>query len=185
MPAETIAWIADHILPHESDVRRWLRRSRISRSDEDDVIQEAYCRLAALVRINHIGSGRAYLFVTVRNILREKMRRERLVRIESVAEIDSLSIYDMEPSSEQRVSDGEVLSLVRRLIEDLPERCRNVLLMRKFGGLSQRDTARSLGTTENVVEKEIAYGLKTILKRLAEQDVGDLEVRGRASGEKR
>ncbi|MGE0115082.1 MAG: RNA polymerase sigma factor [Steroidobacteraceae bacterium] len=173
MSNDVIDWIADHVLPHEADVRHWLRRSRISRADEDDVIQEAYCRLAALERINHIGSGRAYLFVTVKNIIRERLRRERIVRIESVAEISSLSILDMEPSSERQVSDGQLLSLVRSMIDKLPERCRNVLILRKIEGLSQRDTARRLGVTENVVEKEVAYGLRAILKNITERGLDE------------
>jgi RNA polymerase sigma-70 factor (ECF subfamily) len=36
--------------------------------------------------------------------------------------------------------------------------------------LSQRETARRLGVTENVVEKEIARGLRTIMSRWGELD---------------
>jgi DNA-directed RNA polymerase specialized sigma24 family protein len=40
-------WIADHILPWEAEVRRWLGRyTRTLRADDiDDLIQEAYARL--------------------------------------------------------------------------------------------------------------------------------------------
>jgi len=40
-------WIADHILPWEGEVRRWLSRytRTLLAQDVDDLIQEAYARL--------------------------------------------------------------------------------------------------------------------------------------------
>ena len=40
-------WIAAHILPHEGEVRGWLRRHAhtLSAADVDDLVQEAYARL--------------------------------------------------------------------------------------------------------------------------------------------
>jgi RNA polymerase sigma-70 factor (ECF subfamily) len=169
------AWIAEHILPHETGVRHWLRRSGVSRPDEDDVVQEAYCRLTALARFDQIDSSRAYLFVTVRNVLRERFRRERILRIDNMGEIAALARLDVVPSSERQVSDGQLLALVGRLIEELPERCRNVITLRKIEGLSQHETAQRLNLTQNVVGKEVAHGLRAIAKRLAEEDVGFLD----------
>ena len=39
-----IAWLAKEIIPHEPDLRRWLR-GRISASTIDDVVQESYAIL--------------------------------------------------------------------------------------------------------------------------------------------
>ena len=73
-------WVAAHILPHEAEVRAWLRRHvhRLSPADIDDLLQEAYARLwsrdlAAIV------NGRSYLFTVVRNLLGEHARRARIV----------------------------------------------------------------------------------------------------------
>ncbi len=40
-------WIAAHILPHEGEVRGWLRRhaQTLSNADIADLVQEAYARL--------------------------------------------------------------------------------------------------------------------------------------------
>jgi DNA-directed RNA polymerase specialized sigma24 family protein len=45
---EIIAWVGSHVLPHEAAVRAWLRRWMGWNQDVDDVLQEAYCRLAAM-----------------------------------------------------------------------------------------------------------------------------------------
>jgi hypothetical protein len=42
--------IAEHVMPHEGDVRAWFARARVSPEDIDDLIQEAYCKLTALDR---------------------------------------------------------------------------------------------------------------------------------------
>ncbi len=170
MQDRIISWISSNILLHEADVRRWLRRARVTRADEDDLIQEAYCRIAAVGDHSHIESGRAYFFSVVRNLMLEELRRRRIVRIDAMAEIEQLSIAANEPSPERTCTGRQQLALVQRLIEELPERCRAVFKLRRIETLSQRDTAQRLGITENVVEKQVAIGLRTILRRLAETD---------------
>ncbi|EHN76805.1 RNA polymerase sigma-24 factor, partial [Streptomyces coelicoflavus ZG0656] len=52
----------------------------------------------------------------------------------------------------------------------LPDRCRRIFEMRRILGLSQREIARQLGVSENVVENEAARGLKAILAALAAEE---------------
>lgn len=166
-------WLAREILPHEGDVRRWLRRSLVVSGDVDDVIQEAYCRLADLGDPARIASPRAYFFQTARSIVLEQMRRARIVRIEAVTEIDALRIEWDEPSPERIVGGREELDRVMQAVAALPDRCRRIFEMRRVLGLSQKDIAQRLGVTENIVENEAARGLKAVLKRLGETaDVG-------------
>jgi RNA polymerase sigma-70 factor (ECF subfamily) len=164
---EIVAWVGSQILPHEHDVRGWLRRAGTADHDIDDLVQEAYCRLAGLVSVAHILNGRAYLFQTVRNIAIERMRRARVVRIESVTEIDSLNVVDSEPSPERVAASRSELRRVNDLIEGLPERCREIFKLRRMHGMPQRQIARLLGVTENVVEMQTARGLRLILAALA------------------
>jgi hypothetical protein len=96
-----MAWLGREILPHEAAVRAWLRRSLAAAGDADDVIQEAYCRLAGLASIDHIESPRAYFFQTARSVALEQLRRARVVRIETVTEIDALNVELDEPSPER------------------------------------------------------------------------------------
>lgn len=165
---ELVRWMAHEILPHERDVRAWLRRSLVISGDVDDVVQEAYCRLADIGDRERILNPRAYFFQTARSIVLEQMRRARIVRIEAVTEIDALYIEGEDPSPERVAGGRKELERVMRLIDALPERCRRIFEMRKILGLSQKEIALRLGVTENVVENEAARGLKAILTALAE-----------------
>jgi len=178
--AEIVAFVGGQILPHEADVRAWLRRSGSTPADTDDVVQETYCRLAALDSVAHITSGRAYFFRTARNIAIEKIRRARIIRIDCVTEIDALNVVDEGPSPERVVASRRELSRVRKLIEGLPERCRHIFTLRRIHGLSQRETAARLGVTENVVEMQSARGLRLILRALSEAEARDHPAVGEA-----
>ena len=82
-------WVGREILPHEGQCRAWLRRT-LDPDDLEDVIQEAYCRIAELADVGHIKNGKAYFFTTARMIVLERLRRARIVRIETIAEIDQM-----------------------------------------------------------------------------------------------
>lgn len=163
-----VAWLGREILPHEADVRRWLHRSQLPAGEVEDIVQEAYCRLSALTDTAHISNPRAYFFTVTRNVVMDHIRRSRVVRMETIAEIDTLNIAWDAPTPETITGARRELERVNRLIEQLPERCRRIFVMRKIEGLSQREIAASLGVTETIVENDVVRGLRLILKAIAE-----------------
>ena len=177
-----VRWLAREILPHEQDVRIWLKRSLVTSNDVDDVVQEAYCRLANLKAVEQIESPRAYFFQTARSVVLEQMRRARIVRIDAVTEIDALRIEWDEPSPERIAGGRKELERVMKIVATLPERSRRIFEMRRIMGLSQKEIAVQLGVTENVVENEAARGLKAVLAGLAK---ADSQVHASSSGERR
>ena len=59
-------WVAAEVMPHEPDVRKWLKKSRAPASEIDDLIQQAYCKLAELESVDQIVRPDAYFFEIVR-----------------------------------------------------------------------------------------------------------------------
>jgi len=167
---EAIAdWLERCVLPHEATVRSRLRRAELKRQEVDDVIQEAYARLAALDTVSQISNPCAYFLKVARNILFDQLRRSRVVRIETFAEMES-HVSDEEPDPEQRISARQELQNLQNLVNDLPKRCRQIFIMRKVEGLSQKAIAKRVGVSENVVEAQVQRGLHIILKSYARTD---------------
>jgi len=164
--SKVVAWVTSRIMPHEPAVRAWLRGRLVDREEIDDLIQEAYARLAALGSVDQIDRPDGYFFQIVRNLLTEQVRRARIVRFETISEIDSLSFHDDEPSPEQIASARNEFAEVSRLIGQLPDRCRRVFILRKIEGLSQREIALRMGVSESVVENEGVKGLRLIMQAL-------------------
>lgn len=163
-----VAWVSTRVMPHEPAVRAWLKRSLVSEEDADDLIQEAYANLASLDAFEQIGRPDGYFFQIVRNLLTSQIRRARIVRIESVAEIDTLVAGADDPSPERVTAAKRELERVQRVIAGLPERCRRIFEMRKIEGLSQREIAARLKVTESIVENDGVKGMRLVMQALRE-----------------
>ena len=59
--------------------------------------------------------------------------------------------------------EAEVEELVRRLINDLPERCRTVFLLNRQEGLSSREIACALSLSESTVRVQIKIAVDRIV----------------------
>jgi RNA polymerase sigma-70 factor (ECF subfamily) len=164
------ARVADEILPHEPLVRHWLKRRWGNAIDVDDVIQEAYCRIAGLASLDHIDQLRSYFFRTAHAVATDVMRRAKVETLNRVTEIEWTNVIDEGPSAERTVEASQKLERVAELLSKLTWTCRRVIELRRVEGLSQKDTASLLGISESVVENHIARGLRSLLEAAADQD---------------
>lgn len=160
--SEIIRWVALHVVPQEPQVRAALRRSGVAEADIDDLIQEAYCRFAAMDRIAHVDRPGAYFMQMVKNLWRDQLRRARVVRFEEVTEIAQWLVEAEELGVEAAVAAREQVRMIERLLADLPERCRTIFTLKRIEGLPQREIARRLGVSESIVENDVQKALRSI-----------------------
>ncbi len=160
-------WLACQVLPHEQDLRAWLRRRRVDGLEVDDIVQETYAVLAALRSVDHILSPRTYAFQTARSVILRTLRRAKVARIDPVGDIEKLDRAVDLPSPEHQVSTRMELRRVADLIATLPVKCREAFTLRRLEGLSQRDVARRMGISESTVEKHISRALRTLTCAMA------------------
>jgi RNA polymerase sigma-70 factor (ECF subfamily) len=163
-------WLATHILPLEPSIRAWLRRIRPAGLEADDLIQEAYAKLASLPSVSHITQPRPYLFRIIKSLILANVRHAQVVAIESMAELGELNISLEEASPERILSARQQLERLAQAIEFLPPGCREVFRLRKFEDLSQREIAMRLKISENTVEKQLARALRLLLAQIAADD---------------
>jgi len=164
---EIVAWVGSNVIPHEADLRTRLRRMAVPEGEISDIVQDAYLRIAQLDSVAHIRSGRAYFFTAARAAFIQRVRRERIVRIDSLTETGALDFADDSPGPERQAGARLELARVKSLIEALPDRCREIFVLRRIQGVPQREIAERLGLSEHVVEQQAMRGLKLILKALA------------------
>ncbi len=140
-------------------------------NDIDDLVQESFARIWT-ADFSTIRNGRAYLFTTIRNLLTEYARRRRIVPIELLGEIESLSIISEEPGPDRRVGARQELDRLRVIVAALPEQCRRVFELRKFEGLSHKDIVRRMGLSTKTVENHLTRALARIAEALGGRDCG-------------
>lgn len=159
---EIVTWVRFHVIPYEAEVRRWIQAVYYEKAEIDDIIQDIYFRILKLDSVAHITDPRAYLYQAARNAIAGRLRRKRIISIRTVQDLDELGVYDGAPSPERVAAARAELKWVLCLIANLPERCRQVMQLRKVYGLSQAEAATRLALTENIVEKETIKGVKLI-----------------------
>ena len=72
--AEQAQWFVDEVLPHEGDLRSWLKARFPMVKDVDDLVQESFSRLLKAHDSGPIVNPRAYLFVVSRNLALNQLR---------------------------------------------------------------------------------------------------------------
>jgi RNA polymerase sigma factor (sigma-70 family) len=163
---ERAVWLARHVLPHEASLRGWLGSRQWRGVDVDDVVQETYAILAGLESVADIRNVRNYIFSVANSVILGQLRRARIVSISTVENIERMAGADLTPSPEIEVGDRQELERLAIAIAGLPPRCREVFVLRKIRGLSQREVAVKLGVSEGTIEKQIHHGLKILINAL-------------------
>ena len=100
--------------------------------DIDDVVQETYTRLLKARSTGPIACVRGFLFVTARNFALNHLRHQRLERPDSAAEIDTAALPDASQPMSEMLARDEELQVLMSAIQSLPDRCRQVVTLRKI-----------------------------------------------------
>lgn len=129
------------VLPHLDaayNLARWLTRNG---HDAEDVVQEAYVRALRFFPGFRGGDARAWLMKIVRNASYTWLHTNR--PLQEAAEFDeNLSPPDVRaPNPEEAVLQNVNDTLVRKALEQLPLRFREVLIMRELEGMSYKEIA--------------------------------------------
>jgi RNA polymerase sigma factor (sigma-70 family) len=155
-------WFATEILPHEGVLLRYLTRVWPNSSDVSDLRQDIYVRVYESARGTLPTSPKAFLFATARNLMTDRIRRSRVVSIDSTQDFATLNVLIDEISPERRLGARQELSSLARAFDSLSEKCRDVVWLRRVEGLSQRETAQRLGLNEGAVESQLARGVRVL-----------------------
>lgn len=152
-------WFTREVQPHEAALRAYLRVRFPSLRDTDNLIQETFARV---VRARHDGpvrSPKALLFTVARNTAIDLLRREQIVPIEGVDNIERLEIADGHPGTPETLSRAQDLRLLEQAVEALPERCREILILKKIEGLSYAEIAARLGIKPNTISAQLTIAV--------------------------
>ena len=170
--AELIRWYREEVLVHAEMLRAYLRSGFPEVSDPDEIVQEAFAKVLSVKRNGPpLTATKGYLYSTVRHAAIDVLRRRKIISIDSIAETDALLVIDERPSVPETVETRLNLEVLTEAIQSLPDRCRQVLTLRKIYGLSQREIAMKLGISEHTVEAQVGIGMKRCAEFLKQRGI--------------
>lgn len=170
---EVDRWFIDEVLPFEARYLAMARRfsARGAGGDEAaDLVHDVYARILASEGWRFIDDPRAYVLTMIRNLGIQKIRRARIVVMETLASAEGALGDSESRDAFDAVSGRQRLRLALDALRALPPRCREVVELRRLHDLPSRDIARRLGLSLSTVEKRLARGLVLMAQAMTRVD---------------
>ena len=153
-------WFQEEVRVHEQVLRAYLRRKFPKLTDIDDVVQESYLRLLRARVAGRLRSAKGFLFTAARNAALDLFRHRAVVPMVALTEENAAMVYSNRADAAETASLNQDLEILAAALSGLPDRCREILVLRRIHGLSHHEIARRLGISEHTVEKQVGIGLR-------------------------
>src|SRR6185312_6616263 len=163
-------WFVREIRPHEAALLPDHDRVWPDASEIQDIRHDAYVRILEGAGRLRPTAPKALLFSIARNLMIDRARRSRIVPIDLLGDLDSLNVLVDEVTPERRASIREQLIKVTEAVNRLPEKCREVLWLRRIENLSQKEIAAKLGVAEGTIEKHMTHAAHLLADLLSAID---------------
>lgn len=159
-------WFVREVLPLEAMLTQFLRRSGRSKSDIDDLIQDVYVRVCEAAAKEIPDPAKPFVFTVARNLLIDRLRREHVVPIETVEDLDALNVAIDAPGPDQALIAREELRRVQAALDQLPRRAREAVILRKVEGLSWKEIGQRMGIAERTVNRHLTDAMHALADTL-------------------
>jgi RNA polymerase sigma factor (sigma-70 family) len=143
---------------HNESLIQFLATRLRSVQEAKEVAQEAYVRLLSLEDSGAVSFLRAFLFKTAANLavdrIRSRNRQQQALDAGLCDELREATTPDREAATAQEVE------IVRRLVGELPPKCRHAFLLHRVQGVEFSEIAQEMGLSERMVRH---YVLRAVL----------------------
>ena len=158
------------VLPHLDDaygLARWLTGSR---TDAEDVVQDACIRALASLETAVVERPRAWVLTIVRNTTftwLAKNRPKAVVLIGDPQLLEAATAHrDSAPDPEEALIAAADESALEYAIQALPHIFREVIVMRDINGMSYREIAAAIGAPQGTVMSRLARARAQLVEKL-------------------
>jgi RNA polymerase sigma-70 factor (ECF subfamily) len=132
----------------------------------DDIVQETYAKLASMESVDGILNVKSYMFQTAYSIMATFFRRSKVVSFGAMSDLELMATSTQDMTPEEQVIGKDDLQQLAEAVSDLPSAFREVFILRKIRGLSQREAAHALHLPETTVAKRMSRGINLLMNRL-------------------
>jgi RNA polymerase sigma-70 factor (ECF subfamily) len=153
-------WFAEEVQPYEPALRAYLHGRFPALQDQDDIVQDTYARLLRAREAGTIRHPKAFLFTTARNAALDFFRRKRAVSMDDVTHFDESTVLVDRPDLAELISREQEFEILAAAVRTLPDRCRQVIMLRYLDGLAYKEIAVQLDISPETVKAQMAKGMR-------------------------
>ena len=154
-------------LKTQSDIKRYLTRMTGSREDAEDLAHEAWIKLARNSS-NASAAPVPYLKRIARSLAIDHGRGRRHRATTEQIE-DALTIRDERPGPDQQVIDRDQIRQLMRVIGELPDRQREMLVAARLEFRPYAEIAEEFHVSTRTVEMEINRALNYCIEKMGHE----------------
>ncbi|HTO42365.1 MAG TPA: sigma-70 family RNA polymerase sigma factor [Rhizomicrobium sp.] len=166
-----VDWFVREILPLEAALMHFLQQNWRNPHEIADLRQDVYVQVYDAARKQIPTHPKAFVFQTARNLLINRVRRDHVVSIEAVPDLETLSIAADLPSPEHAAIARDDLRRLRAALDRLPPRCREAVILGRIEGLPGRAIAVRMGVSDATVSEHLANGIRALVDEIYGHDV--------------
>lgn len=161
---------------HQQKVFSFIMMKVKNQDVANDIFQDAFIKVIKTLRTgkyNEEGKFLPWLMRIAHNLTIDYFRKNK--RMGFVASTDDFNVVDVLPeeslNAERVMVKGQIEDDLRRLIDELPEEQKEVLMMRHYGDMSFKDIAEQTGVSINTALGRMRYALINLRKMIVEYDL--------------
>jgi len=159
-------WFIREVFPLEPTLMQFLQRYWRNESDLADLKQDVYLRVYEAAKTKRPNPVKPFLFTVARGIIIDKIRRDQVVPIEAVADLEALTVASEIPGPDRNVMSRDELRRLQSAIDRLPPRHREAVILAQIEGLGGQEIAARMGITRSTVSHYLKDSIRTLASAL-------------------
>jgi RNA polymerase sigma-70 factor (ECF subfamily) len=160
------AALTDLAVSYGDALRRFFARRVRDPADVHDLVQEVFLRLSRMPDPAAIEKPEHFLFVTAANVLKDRARRAAVRGHGLQDPLPEDGLVSSEIPADRVLASKEAAARLRAVLAELPERRRDVFVLRVLEGMKMADVARALSISTRAAEKHQAKALAHVAAAL-------------------
>ena len=147
-------------------LRRYFARQGCEADEIDDLVQEVFLRIVKRGGAGELDQLDGYIFQTAASVVRDRYRRRKARASDRHVPFDAEAHGGLAGGPDEALLGREALGKVSAVLMTLPERTRQVFILRRLEELSFREIAQRLGVSVSAVEKHLARAVAALMSQL-------------------
>lgn len=164
------------IKTHQTNIYEFIQAKILDKDLANDVFQDTFIKIIKVLKTNSYNEeGKFFSFATriAHNLVMDHFRRQQ--KMPMLRETEDFSIFskisDGSLSIENQIITEQIKKDLEKLIKELPDEQKEVVMMRIYGELSFKEIAELKGISIGTALGRMRYALTNLRKRVKENQI--------------